>query len=157
MVQCNYALIQSIENKQKITEKLYSILVETYENNMENKPPKNSIIDLDLRRMDLKLDEDKSKKLVVEIKKLLELFEIYRPDIKYIQGMSYLAWIFLIRMNPYRSFSCFCNLVLSDPFVHALYMFEEQKIKRIVSYFEECLEDKKPKLHRHMKDLGANF
>jgi len=41
---------------------------------MENKPPKSSIIDLDLRRMDLKLDEDKSKKVSVEIKKLLELF-----------------------------------------------------------------------------------
>jgi len=38
---------------------------------MENKPPKSSIIDLDLRRMDLKLDEDKSKKVSVEIKRLL--------------------------------------------------------------------------------------
>ena len=89
--------------------------------------------------MDLKLDEEKSKKVSTEIKRLLELFSLYRPDIKYVQGMSYLAWIFLIRMSPYRSFCCFCNLILSDSFVYALYMFEETKIKRIVSYFWECL------------------
>lgn len=49
--------------------------------------------------------------------------------------MSYLAWIFLIRMNPYQAFSCFCNLILSDPFVYSLYVFEEAKIKAIVQYF----------------------
>jgi hypothetical protein len=46
--------------------------------------------------------------------------------------MSYLAWIFLIRMNPFNAFSCFCNLILSDPFVHCLYVFEEVKIKQII-------------------------
>jgi len=59
-------------------------------------------------------------------------------------------------MNPFRSFVCFCNLILSDPFVHALYMFEEVKIKRIVAYFSECLEDKRPKLYKHMIDLGVD-
>lgn len=107
--------------------------------------------------MDLKLDEEKSKRVAVETKKLLELFELYRPDIKYVQGMSYLAWIFLIRMNPYRSFVCFCNLILSDPFVHSLYMFNSEKIKRIVAYFDECLADKRPKLHKHLHAAGVDF
>lgn len=107
--------------------------------------------------MDLKLDEEKSKRVAVEVKKLLELFELYRPDIKYVQGMSYLAWIFLIRMNPYRSFVCFCNLILSDSFVHSLYMFNSEKIKRIVAYFDECLADKRPKLHRHLHAAGVDF
>lgn len=49
--------MQSIENRQRITKKLYALLVEQLEDNMENKPPRSSIIDLDLRRMDLKLDE----------------------------------------------------------------------------------------------------
>ena len=106
--------------------------------------------------MDLRLDEEKSKKISAEIKKLLEIFEIYRPDIKYVQGMSYLCWIFLIRMNPFQAFSCFSNLVLSDPFVFALYSFNEKKIKKIISYFGECLKDKKPKLYKHMKELGVD-
>jgi hypothetical protein len=106
--------------------------------------------------MDLKLDEEKSKRVSSEIKKLLELFELHRPDIKYVQGMSYLAWIFLIRMNPYNAFACFCNLILSDTFVFSLYTFEELKIKKIVSYFGECLNDKRPKLYKHMMDLAVD-
>jgi TBC1 domain family member 14 len=130
--------------------------VEQLEDNMENKPPRSSIIDLDLRRMDLKLDEEKSRRVGTEVKRLLEVFELYRPDIRYVQGMSYLAWILLIRLNPYCSFVCFANLVLNDSFVHALYMFDEPKIRRVVSYFDECLADKRPKLHRHLHASGVD-
>jgi hypothetical protein len=147
----------AIENGQRITEKLYKTLLGQLQDNLENKPPRSSIIDLDLRRMDLKLDDEKSKRVSGEVKQLLEVFELYRPDIKYVQGMSYLAWIFLIRLSPYRAFACFCNLVLSDPFVHALYMFNEGRIRRIVSYFDECLADKRPKLHRHLHAAGVDF
>lgn len=45
--------------------------MEQLEDNLENKPPRNSIIDLDLRRMDLKLDEDKSRRVAAEVKRLL--------------------------------------------------------------------------------------
>ena len=85
--------------------------------------------------MDLRLDDDKSRKISSEIKRLLQLFELYRPDIRYVQGMSYLAWIFLIRMSPYQAFTCFCNLILSDTFVYSLYTFNEQNIKKIVAFF----------------------
>jgi hypothetical protein len=156
LVQSNFSPIQTIEDKQRITERLYNTLLDQHESAIENVRPKKSIIDLDLRRMDLRLDEEKSKRISIEIKKLLELFELYRPDIKYVQGMSYLAWIFLIRMNPYQAFSSFCNLILSDPFVFALYSFNEQRIKAIVSFFGECLKDKKPKLYKHIIELSVD-
>ena len=59
----------------------------------------------------------------MELKKLLELFEIYRPDIGYVQGMSYFGWMFLIKMNPVNSFIAFSNVILTDPFVSSLYSF----------------------------------
>lgn len=71
--------------------------------------------------------------------------------------MSYLAWIFLIRMNSFNSFSCFCNLILTDPFVYSLYLFNSTNLKRIVSYFEECLLDKRPKLYKHLCAAGVDF
>ena len=74
--------------------------------------------------MDFRIDEDKTYKLKAELKKLLSLFEIYRPDIGYIQGMSYFGWMFLIRMNPINSFIAFSNVMLTDPFVSALYSFQ---------------------------------
>lgn len=87
---------------------------------------------------------------------MLQLFEIYRPDIGYVQGMSYFAWMFLIRMNPINSFIAFSNVILTDPFVSNLYTFQEDKLKKIVSFFLQCLEDKKPKLFKYTKQLGVD-
>ena len=67
--------------------------------------------------------------------------------------MSYLAWMILIRIENYHAFKCFANIMLNDPFIHSLYMFKEKGIKKIISFYEECLMDKKPKLSRHMKKL----
>jgi hypothetical protein len=73
-----------------------------------------------------------------------------------VQGMSYFGWMLLIRMNPINSFIAFSNIMLTDPFVSALYTFQEQKIKKIVQYFEECLSDKRPKLYKYTQQLGVD-
>lgn len=106
--------------------------------------------------MDLKLDCDRSNSMKVEIKKCLELFAMYRPDIGYVQGMSYLAWMLLIRMEGYQAFSCFANKVLCDPFVNSLYMFKEENIRKIIKFNEECLMDKKPRLAKHMRKMQVD-
>lgn len=43
--------------------------------------------------------------------------------------------------------------MLADPFIYSLYMFKEERIKKIIKFFEDCLEDKKPKLSKHLKKL----
>lgn len=105
--------------------------------------------------MDLKIDGEQSLKVQAEIRRLLHIFEVYRPDISYVQGMSYLAWIFLIRMDIYTAFRCFCNVMMGDSFINGLYSFDEVKIRTIIAFFEECLQDKKPKLFKHMQQLGV--
>ena len=47
------------------------MLVQQREAGLEKQEGRGSIIDLDLRRMDLKLDEEKSKGVALEVKKLL--------------------------------------------------------------------------------------
>lgn len=136
---------------EKITYKLYEILSET--RNQENKLPCKEIIEMDLRRMDFKIDDEKKTHIKQEIKKCLELFQLYRPDIGYVQGMSYFAWMILIRMKSYQAFVCFSNIILHDPFINALYMFKREKINSIINFYLECLEDKKPKLSKHMIKL----
>jgi len=59
-------------------------------------------------------------------------------------------------MNSYQAFASFCNLVLADAFVFSLYLFDEKKIKKIVSFFKECLKDKRPKLFKHLDDLAVD-
>lgn len=92
----------------------------------------------------------------MQLRKLLQLFEIYRPDIGYVQGMSYIAWMFVIRMDPLNSFICFTNMILTDPFLSSLYTFKQVNIRRTVSFFEECLNEKRPKLFKHMKNLSVD-
>jgi hypothetical protein len=54
--------------------------------------------------------------------------------------MSYLAWMFLVRMEDYKAFSCFSNLILCDEFVYNLYFFKEVGIKKIKEFYEKCME-----------------
>ena len=63
----------------------------------------------------------------------MEIFRIYRPDIGYVQGMSYIAWMILIRVDNYHGFKCFANIMLSDTFIHSLYLFNEKNIKKIIT------------------------
>lgn len=65
--------------------------------------------------------------------------------------MTYFAWMFVIRMDPCLAFSCFANVMITDPFMKALYMFDEPKIKQIVLFFSEVLNDKKPRLSKHIE------
>lgn len=58
-------------------------------------------------------------------------------------------------MESYQAFVCFANIFLSDPFIHSLYMFKREKINKIVHFFEDCLEYKKPKLAKHLKKLDV--
>lgn len=50
-------------NTLKISHKLYEFYLDKYDSNRENEIRKNTIIDLDLRRMDFKIDEDKSESI----------------------------------------------------------------------------------------------
>jgi hypothetical protein len=48
--------MKAIENKLKLTDKHYAIIENFLQENIENRPPKISIIDLDIRRMDFRID-----------------------------------------------------------------------------------------------------
>ena len=52
-----------------------------------------------------------------QLRDILETYCFYRPDVGYIQGMSYLAGNLLLYMAPYPAFVCFANL-LNSPYFH---------------------------------------
>lgn len=56
-----------------------------------------------------------SQPLYYELKEILEIFVCYRPDLGYVQGMSYIAGLLCIYClnDNYMAFQCFCNLVLN--------------------------------------------
>ena len=54
-----------------------------------------------------------------QLRRLLQTYVFYRPDVGYVQGMSYLAGHLLLYMEPYTAFKCFANM-LNTPFFLAV-------------------------------------
>lgn len=104
--------------------------------------------------MDVKLDSSRAQSVLDAIQRCLLAFEAYRPDIGYVQGMTYLAWMLVIRMSDYEAFRSFSNLVLGDPFLSSFYLFEEAQINRTLRGFESCLLERRPKLAKHLAQCG---
>ncbi len=70
-----------------------------------------------------------------QLSEVLETFVCYRPDLGYIQGMSYLAAMICIYEpdDPYLSFQSLANL-LSSHHLFTFYMLDQDSISRYVFY-----------------------
>lgn len=58
-----------------------------------------------------------------EVTEVLELFHLYRPDVSYIQGMTYPVIVLTIIVGKVKAFNIFSNMVLANPFFKRLFTF----------------------------------
>lgn len=63
------------------------------------------------------------------IQQLLLLFQVYRPDIGYVQGMSYLMVMFYYYYDEYESFVLFTNMVLTKNILSKCYQFDLSEVR----------------------------
>lgn len=156
----SYSLFELIGNSLMITEELYGIFGRRAAQAREKFDTKSqehaadvfgkettfTYIDVDLTRTFPKLaffQDDGSNKL--QLRDLLDTYCFYRPDVGYVQGMSYLAGIFLLYMPPFQAFVCFSNL-LHSPYSHAFLKLDHEKMNaryqvhqvRSSYYFQGC-------------------
>ena len=89
-------------------------------------------------------------KVLAESTLLLEMFTLYRPDIMYIQGMSYVMTMLLLHYKPYSAFKVFCNLILGKEFLYKTYIFKKKYIERIQSALEYIVSKNYPRLYRYL-------
>jgi hypothetical protein len=59
-----------------------------------------------------------------QLQRILEAFTMHRPDIGYVQGMSYIAAILLLYMEEHHAFVTFCNMITKYP-IMPFYSFNE--------------------------------
>jgi len=88
-----------------------------------------------------------------QVLQLLEASALYRPDIGYIQGMSFLAGLLLLYMDEYSAFVCLANLLNTHYFTSVCKLDLEQFGKHTRIYhilFSQHL----PKLCDKFKELG---
>lgn len=76
---------------------------------------------------------------------ILGAYVIYRPDIGYVQGMSFLAAMLLLNMDAVDSFMCFCNL-LNRQCQLSFFRIEQKMMYVYYSVYEEYFKENLPKL-----------
>lgn len=87
-----------------------------------------------------------------ELHRVLDAYVCYRPDIGYVQGMSYLAAILLLYLDDYMAFTCLANL-LNRP-VHMAFYKMEGELQQFISLFETIFKRSLPDLYNHFEVIG---
>lgn len=79
---------------------------------------------------------------------LLGAYACYRPDIGYVQGMSFLAAILILNMEEAEAFVCFANL-LNRPCHMAFFRLDQPVMQAYYLVFEQLIAENLPKTHTH--------
>lgn len=88
------------------------------------------------------------------LKRVLEAYVFYRPDIGYVQGMSYLAAILLLYMNEIEAFKCISNILNRK--CHMAFYQLDSDINIYCAIFSDIFEKNLPALYRHFSDIGLS-
>jgi hypothetical protein len=130
------------------TKKLYS----KYIKQTLDKEKSISLIDLDIGRTFSSLGVFKNEsQLGNNLKEILRIFVVARPDIGYVQGLSYIAGTLLLQMDKFTSFVCFMNIILS-PNILPFYRLDENNIKLRLELFNEIFKLNLPELYNHLQE-----
>lgn len=89
-----------------------------------------------------------------ELHRVLDAYVCYRPDIGYVQGMSYLAAILLLYLDDVTAFSCLANLLNRN--VHMAFYKMDVELQQYVSLFEALFKRTLPDLYAHFEHIGIS-
>ncbi|XP_060731340.1 TBC1 domain family member 14 isoform X2 [Tachysurus vachellii] len=81
---------------------------------------------------------------------ILGAYTCYRPDVGYVQGMSFIAAVLILNMNTADAFIAFANL-LNKPCQMAFYRVDHSLMLTYFAAFEVFFEENLPKLFAHFK------
>ncbi|XP_072041794.1 TBC1 domain family member 12-like isoform X2 [Amphiura filiformis] len=82
---------------------------------------------------------------------VLGAYACYRPDVGYVQGMSFIAAIFLLYLDPSDAFICFANL-LNKSCQLAFFRLEQPVMQSYFSTYEDYFQDNLPTLYAHFQE-----
>ena len=161
----------AIGNSLRITSELFSIYRERGRSQMqrfqleEGVSPRNVIgaeatikgISVDLPRTfpGLSLFGKNGDLYHAQLRQVLEAYTCYRPDVGYVQGMSFLAANLVLYIHsPLDCFVCLANLLSASHLFDFFRISQDYKrIERYYAIFDTCLEKEVPSLYAHFKEL----
>mmetsp|Transcript_45728 Transcript_45728/g.74593 ORF Transcript_45728/g.74593 Transcript_45728/m.74593 type:complete len:372 (-) Transcript_45728:380-1495(-) len=89
------------------------------------------------------------------LREVLQTYACYRPDVGYVQGMSYLAGMLLLHMDPYSSFVALANLLNYHYFL-TFFRMDMTQMRKYFAVFEALFADQLPSLYKHFRHLNIN-
>jgi len=116
-----------------------------------------ALIDVDISRTFPELDgySSESSTALQELLQILEIYVHFRPDVGYVQGMSFIGAVLQIQLKEqFRVFIAMANLL--TPRYHLLTFFK-MDVKNANTHlitFDLLLQDQMPKLHAHLWEIG---
>ncbi|XP_037576476.2 TBC1 domain family member 12-like [Dermacentor silvarum] len=81
---------------------------------------------------------------------ILGAYVVYRPDIGYVQGMSFLAAMLLLNLEVADAFICFANL-LNRPCQLAFFRVDQPQMNAYYTLYDDFFHENLPKLFAHFK------
>ena len=88
-----------------------------------------------------------------DLREILRVFVISRPDIGYIQGLSFIAGLLLLNMDKYKAFITLMNLIL-NPIMLPFYKMDNESIQQRLKLFKQVFYFNLPELCEHFDELG---
>lgn len=86
-------------------------------------------INLDIQRTFsyLGMFRDEESQMSEDLNEILQAFVISRPDIGYVQGLSYIGGMLLLYLDKFQSFVALMNIVM-NPNLISFYRFNENQV-----------------------------
>lgn len=111
------------------------------------------LIELDIERTFSYLGVfKKNSPLSEDLREILRAFVVSRPDIGYVQGLSYVAGSLLLQMDKFQSFVCLMNITL-NPNILPFYRLEEKGIRQRIEIFNDIFMCNLPALFERFSSL----
>lgn len=84
---------------------------------------------------------------------LLAAYVCYRPDVGYVQGMSFIAAVLILNMELFDAFICFANL-LNRPLHLAAYTLNQAQMQAYYAAYNQVFSYNLPRLYTHFETSG---
>eukprot|EP00741_Cyanophora_paradoxa_P019365 tig00021127_g18693.t1 len=89
---------------------------------------------------------------VDQLREILQTYACYRPDVGYVQGMSYLAGMMLYNMDCYSAFVALANLLNYHYFL-TFFRMDMAQMRKYFAVFDALFADQLPALQKHFRAL----
>lgn len=89
------------------------------------------------------------------LQSILAAYTVYRPDMGYVQGMSFIGAILSLNMDVAEAFTCFANL-LNRPCHRAAFSLNQYQMGLYYKIYSNALAEKLPKIYSHFVSSGLS-